>query len=89
MLPTSYVGTVADVPLGGETRQPILDSHVTMADYPQLRARLLDTLNKYRDTIALPGEALGATTLAEHNIKLKPGTRPVYIPAAQPKTSHQ
>ncbi len=25
--------------------------------------------------------ALGATSLTEHNIKIKPGTRPIYIPA--------
>ncbi len=79
--PSLSIGAVADVQLGGETQQPILDSHVTVADYPKLRARLLGTLNKYRDIIALSGEALGATTLTEHSIKLKPGARPVYIPA--------
>ncbi len=79
--PSFSIGAVADVQLVGETEQPILVSHVTVTDYPELRDRLLHTLNKYRDTIALPGEALGATSLTEHHIKLKPGTRPVYIPA--------
>ncbi len=58
-----------------------LDSHVKVEDYPELRARFLETLSRHRDTIALSGEALGATSLMEHNIKLKPGIRPVYIPA--------
>lgn len=42
---------------------------------------LLKTLNRYRDTIALPEKALGATSLMEHNIKLKVGIRLVCIPA--------
>ncbi len=58
-----------------------LDSHVKVEDHPELRARLLETLTRYRDTIALSGEALGTTSLVAHNIKLKPGIRPVYIPA--------
>ncbi len=79
------IGAVADVRLGGETTSPKmdnkLDSHVKVEDHPELRARLLDTLTRYRDIIALSGEALGATSLMAHNIKLKPGTRPVHIPA--------
>ncbi len=78
------IGAVADVRLGGENTSPKvdnhLDSHVKVEDYPELCARLLETLTRYRDTIALSGEALGATSLMAHNIKLKPGTRPVYIP---------
>ncbi len=79
------IGAVADVRLGGDNTSPKvdnnLDSHVKVEDYPELRACLLETLTRYRDTIALSGEALGATSLMAHNIKLKPGTRSVYIPA--------
>ncbi len=79
------IGAVADVRLGGENSTPKvdnnLDSHVKVEDYPELRARLLETLTRYRDTIALSGEALGAISLMAHKIKLKPGTRPVYISA--------
>ncbi len=68
------IGAVADVRVGGENSSPKLDSkldsHVKVEDYPELRARLLETLNRYRDTIALSGEALGATSLMAHNIKL-------------------
>ncbi len=71
------IGAVADVRLGGENTSPTLDSHVKVEDYPELHARLLETLNRYRDTITLSGAALGATSL----MALKPGTRPVYIPA--------
>ncbi len=66
------IGAVTDVRLGGETNSPKvdnnLDSHVKVEDYPELRARLLETLTRYRDTIALSGEALGATSLMAHNI---------------------
>ncbi len=79
------IGAVADVRLGGENTNPKvdnnLDSHVKVEDYPELRARLLETLTRYRVTIALSGEALGTTFLISHNITLKPGTRPGYIPA--------
>ncbi len=79
------IGAVADVRLGGENSTSKvdnnLDSHVKVEDYPELRARLLETLTRDRDTIALSGEALGATSLMAHNIELKPGIRPVYIPA--------
>ncbi len=65
------IGAVADVRLGGKTTSPKvdnkLDSHVTVEDYPELRAHLLETLTRYRDTIALSGEALGATSLMAHN----------------------
>ncbi len=74
------IGAVADVRLGMENTGPKLDSHVKVEDYPELRARLLETLTRYRDTIALSGETLGATSLMAHNIKLKPGSRSVYIP---------
>ncbi len=50
-------------------------------DYLEHRDSLLTLLHKYREVIALPGESLGATDKAEHHIRLKPGTKPVYIPA--------
>ncbi len=34
-----------------------------------------------RDAIAIPGDLLGGTHCAEHHIKLKQGTNPVYINA--------
>ncbi len=46
-------------------------------DYFEHRDSLLALLHKYREVIALPG----ATDKAEHHIKLKPETKPVYIPA--------
>ncbi len=58
-----------------------LDSHVKVIDYPAYKARFLETLQKFRGTIALPGAPLGATTLTEHSITLKPSTAPIYIPA--------
>ncbi len=52
-----------------------------IADNPNLRQRLLETLHKYRAAIALLGEPLGTTTLTEHSINIKPNVKPVYIPA--------
>ncbi len=40
-----------------------------------------NSLETHWETIALPGEPLGVTHCAEHHIKLKPGTDPVYINA--------
>ena len=58
-----------------------LDSHVKVVDHPELKPPLLDLLSRHRDVIALPGEPLGSTECAEHYIKLKPGSSPVYVPA--------
>ena len=56
---------------------PTLKACVPVADYLELRHLLLELLNQYRDVIALPGEALGATNFTEHDMKLKPGTQPI------------
>lgn len=63
------------------TQTQELENLVTVADYPELRNSLIQLLKRYRDVFALPGEPLGATDRAEHHIKLKPGTNPIYIPA--------
>ncbi len=78
--PSLIVCGVAGSSVLGEGTQAPLDSHVTVIDYPHLRPRLLETLNKFRSTIALPGEPLGTTNLTEHTIKLKAGTSPSFIP---------
>ncbi len=72
----SSAGVVAASLPGGEGNCMSLDSHVKVIDYPALKARLLETLQKFRGNIALPGEPLGATTLTEHSINIKPGTVP-------------
>ena len=38
-------------------------------------------LGRYLNVVTLPGEPLGATTCIEHHIRLKPGTKPIYVPA--------
>ena len=60
---------------------PTLSSFVNVVDYPEAKHSLLDLLHRYRDVVALPGESLGSTHHAQHYIKLKPNTQPVYIPA--------
>ena len=52
-----------------------------VVDHPQGKPELLNLLSKYRHVIALPGETLGKTNLAEHHIALQPNTNPIYIPA--------
>ncbi len=59
----------------------LLDSLVKVMDYPEHKGSLLTTQHIYREITTLPGEPLGATDKAEHHIKLKPDTKPVYIPA--------
>ncbi len=46
-----------------------------------MRPALLDLLGKYRNALAFPGEPLGVANKAKHQIRLKPNTKPVYIPA--------
>ncbi len=84
------VGVVAASTAAGEGTQSPLDSHVKVIDYPHLRPRLLETLHKFRGTIALPGEPLGTTSLTQHTINLKPGTAPIYTPAYRlPHSQHE
>ncbi len=52
-----------------------------MVDYSELKGPLLNLLHRYHDVIVLPGEPLGATGMTEHKIRVKPDTKPVYIPA--------
>ena len=71
-----FVGTVqADGDYG------VLRDHLKATDRPELEPQLLKLLAKYRKTVALPGDALGKTSVLKHTIKLKPGTQPIYIPA--------
>ncbi len=81
LLSASSAGVVAASTPTGEGTQSSLDSHVKVIDYPHLRPRLLETLNKFRGAITLPGEPLGTTSLTQHTVNLRPGTAPTYIPA--------
>ena len=58
-----------------------IESLVKGQDFPELQHPLVELLNKYREVIALPGESLGTAVGTEHNIKLKSGTKPIYVPA--------
>ncbi len=49
-------------------------------DYPELQSSLTDLLGQYRGVLAFPGEPLGVTDRAVHHVRLKPDTKPVYIP---------
>ncbi len=81
-LPSVSVGAIHDSSASTEKSSTAsLDSLVKVVDYPEHRPSLLSSLNKYRTVIALPGEPLGATSKAEHLIRLKSGAKPAYIPA--------
>ena len=58
-----------------------LSSLVKVEDYPGHRQTLITLLQQHRSVVALPGEPLGCTNIAEHTIRVKPGSKPVYIPA--------
>ncbi len=77
------IGAVADTPMVGESSACSSSDHVKVVDYPNLQQRLLETFQKYRAAIALPGESLDTTTLTEHNININPNATPVCIPAYQ------
>ncbi len=81
-LPTTCVAAVGDAPSVTEGGlSPSVESFVKVVDYPELKSSLIQTLEEYRDVIALPGEPLGVTDKAEHHIRLKPNTKPVFINA--------
>ena len=79
--PTACVASVCSAIDIEPGQGPPLSSLVNVVDYPELRHSLMELLEEYRNVIALPGEPLGATQYTEHHIRLKPDTKPVYIPA--------
>lgn len=58
-----------------------LEAFLKVAHYSEIKPTLVQLLEHYRGALALPGEPLGVTQCAEHHIKLKPNTNPVYINA--------
>ncbi len=79
LLKHTPVGAVNQPCPGGKTSQASsLGSFLKVSDCLELKGPLLKLLHQYRDVIALPGESLGTT---EHKIRVKPDTKPVYIPA--------
>ncbi len=76
------VGAVNQPCVGDKTSQvSSLGSFLNVGDYPELKRPLLKLLHQYRDIIALPDESLDTTDTTEHKIRVKPDTKPVYIPA--------
>ncbi len=59
----------------------IFQSHLNSTSRPDLEQELINLLLKHNEAVALPGDALGKTNLLKHQIKLKPGTQPIYIPS--------
>ncbi len=58
-----------------------LEPYTKIAHYTEMKPTLLQVLETQWEAIALPGEPLGVTHYAEHHLKLKPGSNPVYINA--------
>ncbi len=65
-----------DLELGRKFR-----NHLNSTSHPDLEQELINLLIKHKAADALPGDALGKTDLLKHQIKLKPGTQPIYIPS--------
>ena len=81
-IPSACIGSVSSSSGNIESDMTsTLDSLVNVTDYPESKQALMNLLHSYRDIIALSGEPLGHTTYAQHYIKLKPHTEPVYVPA--------
>ncbi len=62
-------------------RSASLVPFIKVAHYSEMKPILLQVLEMHRGAIALPGKPLGVTHCAEHHIKLKPGSNPVYTNA--------
>ena len=60
---------------------PITEDMVKGVQLTKQMKPLTNLLNRFRDTVALPGEPLGRTPLIQHSIRLKPDANPIYIPA--------
>lgn len=58
-----------------------LSVHVKVLDFPTAESRLLDLLFKHKPAVALPNEPLGVTDRIAHHIRLKPDTRPSFVPS--------
>ncbi len=58
-----------------------IGSFLKVGDYPELIGPLRKLLHQYCNAIALPSESLGTTDTTEHKIRVKPDTKPLYIPA--------
>ncbi len=79
--PRTCIASVGQLPCDSERGpDPTLSSLVSV-HYPKLKQSLVTLLGRYREVIALPGELLGATDKTKHYMKLKPGIKPIYIPA--------
>ncbi len=58
-----------------------IKQHLAPTSRPDLEGELVNLLLLHKAAVALPGDALGKTTLLQHRIKLKPETQPIYVPA--------
>jgi len=58
-----------------------MHNHLKPTSRPDLEQSLINLLLTHSEAVALPGDALGKTSVLKHHIKLRPGTQPIYIPA--------
>ncbi len=81
-LPSAYVSTISSQTNGAAARQSSsLEPFIKVDHYTEMKPTLLQVLKMHREAIDFPGELLGVTHCAEHHIKLKQGSKPVYINA--------
>ncbi len=77
--PVDYVAAVGSQKVDSLNRHSSsLESYIKIAHYTEMNPTLLQVLETHVEVIALPGEPLSVTYCAEHHIKLKPGSNPVY-----------
>ncbi len=58
-----------------------IKQHLVTTSRPDLEGDFVKLLLLHKPAVALPGDALGKTTVLQHKIKLEPGTQPIYVPA--------
>ena len=79
--PSASVSSIVNACRDHSDVQSSMESFVKVAHYTDMRPALLKMLEAHRSAIALLGEPLGIEWRAEHHIKLRQGSNPVYINA--------
>ncbi len=82
VLPSVYISAISNQSHDGTAQQsPSLEPFIKAAHYNELKSTPLQVLEMHRKVISLPGKPLRVIHCAEHHIKLKPGSNPLYINA--------
>ena len=57
-----------------------IEDELVKTDFPELKDDIIRVLNRFRTTVALPGDQLGRTNVIDHRIVLNEGATPFFVP---------